>query len=315
MTTTIHLARLLVLAVIFVNGWTDAPNAIATAVGSGAMSFRRGVLLAAVCNFAGAALACLCFPAVADTIGELVVFADPESAIAALNAALLSIVLWAVAAWRFGLPTSESHALLAGLSGGAVALGAGAAQLSAGAWLRALAGLALSLPAGVAAGRLFRRLLAGRIRRPASWQTGAAALTALLHGAQDGQKFLALLLLADGLDGGAAPSRLTLALLTAAVMALGTALGGRPIVEKVGSELASLSPAEGLAADLGAGTVLLVCSLMGLPASTTHAKVSAICGAGRGADKRVMGQMAGAWVLTFPTCGGMAFLLTKVMTA
>lgn len=313
MTMTVHLARLLVLAVIFVNGWTDAPNAIATAVGSGALSFRRGVVVAAACNFAGAALACLCFPAVADTMGELVAFAEPTGAVTALNAALLSIVLWAVAAWRFGLPTSESHALLAGLSGGAMALGAGAAQLDAGAWLRVLAGLALSLPAGALTGRVFRQVLAGRVRRPEAWQRGAAALTALLHGAQDGQKFLALLLLADGLDGGAGPSRLTLALLTAGVMALGTALGGKPIVEKVGSELASLSPADGLAADLGAGAVLLVCSLMGLPASTTHAKVAAVCGAGRGADRKVMGQMAGAWVLTFPACGAMAFLLTMVM--
>ena len=313
MTMTVHLARLLVLAVIFVNGWTDAPNAIATAVGSGALSFRRGVWMAAVCNFAGAALACLCFPAVADTIGELVDFADPQGTVAALNAALLSIVLWAVAAWRFGLPTSESHALLAGLSGGAVALGAGAAQLNAGAWLRVLAGLALSLPAGVAAGRLFQRLLANWVRRPAAWQRGAAALTALLHGVQDGQKFLALLLLTDGLDGDVSFSRLTLALLTAGVMALGTALGGKPIVEKVGSELATLSPADGLAADLGAGAVLLACSALGLPASTTHAKVAAICGAGQGADKRVMGQMAGAWALTFPACGAMAFLLTKVI--
>ncbi len=313
MTMTVHLARLLVLAVIFVNGWTDAPNAIATAVGSGALSFRRAVVLAAVCNFSGAALACLCFPAVADTIGELVLFADPQGAAAALNAALLSIVLWAVSAWRFGLPTSESHALLAGLSGAAAALGAGAAQLNAGAWLRALAGLALSLPAGMLAGRLLRRVLAGRVLRPASWQRGAAALTALLHGAQDGQKFLALLLLTDGLDGEQSSSRLALALLTAAVMALGTALGGKPIVEKVGTELASLSPTDGLAADLGAGAVLLVCSALGLPASTTHAKVSAVCGAGRGADRRVMGQMAGAWVLTFPACGVMAFLLTRAM--
>lgn len=313
MTTTIHFARLLVLAVIFVNGWTDAPNAIATAVGSGAMTFRRGVRMAAVCNFAGAALACLCFPAVADTIGGLVAFADPHSASAALNASLLSIVLWATAAWRFGLPTSESHALLAGLSGGALALGAEAAQLSPEAWLRALAGLALSLPAGVLAGRLFRRLLTGRVRRPASWQRGAAALTALLHGVQDGQKFLALLLLADGLDGARPHSRLVLSLLAAGVMALGTAFGGKPIVEKVGSELADLSPAAGLAADLGAGSVLLACSALGLPTSTTHAKVSAICGAGRGASKRVMAQMAGAWVLTFPACGGLAFLLTRLM--
>ena len=312
MTITVRFARLLVLAVIFVNGWTDAPNAIATAVGSGALTFRRGVALAAVCNFFGAALACLCFPAVADTIGGLVAFGDPRSTVCVLNAALLSVALWAVAAWRFGLPTSESHALLAGLSGGALALSGGLAQLNGRAWLMALAGLGLSLPAGVAAGRLSRRALAGRVRRPAAWQRGAAALTALLHGVQDGQKFLALLLLTDGLDGGTDSSRLTLALLTASVMALGTAMGGRPIVEKVGTELATLSPAGGLAADLGAGLVLAVCSALGLPASTTHAKVSAVCGAGQGADRRVMGQMAGAWALTFPACGAMAFLLTKI---
>ena len=304
MTMSVHLARLLVLAVIFVNGWTDAP---------GAMSFRKSVWMAAACNFIGAAAACLCFPAVADTIGELVAFSSPRAAVTALNAALLSIVLWAVAAWRFGLPTSESHALLAGLSGGALALGVGAAQPSAGAWLRALSGLALSLPAGMAAGRLFRRLLAGRVRRPAAWQRAGAALTALLHGVQDGQKFMALLLLTGGLGGEQPASRLSLALLTAAVMALGTALGGKPIVEKMGTELANLTPAEGLSADLGAGVVLLVCSALGLPVSTTHAKVSAICGAGRGADRRVMGQMAGAWALTFPVCGGVAFALTRLM--
>ncbi len=314
MNITVSLARLLVLSVIFVNGWTDAPNAIATAVGSGALSFRRGVILAAACNFAGAAMACLCFPAVAATIGELVDFGDPHSAAAALNAAMLSIVLWAVAAWRFGLPTSESHALLAGLSGGALALGGGLARLNGRAWLMALAGLGLSLPAGVIAGRLIRRVLTGRLRRPALGQRWAAALTALLHGVQDGQKFLALLLLTDGLDGTEDSSRLALALLTAGVMALGTALGGKPIVEKVGTELASLSPAEGLAADLGAGAVLLACSALGLPVSTTHAKVAAVCGAGRGASRTVMGQMAGAWILTFPACGGIAFLLARIMT-
>ena len=313
MDLTVSLARLLVLAVIFVNGWTDAPNAIATAVGSGALTFRRGVALAAACNFAGAALACLCFPAVADTVGALVAFDDSRSALCVLNAAMLSIVLWALAAWRFGLPTSESHALLAGLSGGALALGGGPDRLSAGAWLMALAGLGLSLPAGIIAGRLFRRVLNGRLRRPALGQRWAAALTALLHGVQDGQKFLALLLLTDGLDGAVNTSRPALALLTAAVMALGTALGGRPIVEKVGTELASLSPADGLAADLGAGLVLAICSALGLPASTTHAKVAAVYGAGREADRRVMGQMAGAWALTFPACGMMAFALTRLM--
>ncbi len=307
------LPRLLALAVIFVNGWTDAPNAIATAVGSGAMSFRRAVGLAAVCNFIGAAVSCLLFPAVAATVEELASFPSHAGGVAALRAAMLAIVLWAALAWRFGLPTSESHALLAGLSGGAIALGGGLTALNGAAWARTLAALALSLPAGAVSARLFRRLLGGRLRRPQRWQRGAAALMSLLHGAQDGQKFLALLLLAEGgtvEDGG---RTIPLALLTAGVMALGTACGGKPIVKKVGEELADLSPADGLCADLGAGAVLLACSLLGLPVSTTHAKVAAVCGAGRRISPRVAGEMAGAWALTFPACGGLAYLFTKLM--
>lgn len=307
-----NLPALLALAVIFVNGWTDAPNAIATAVGSGAMSFRRAVGLAAVCNFIGAAASCLLFPAVAATVGELAAFPSHEDGQTALRAAMLAIVLWAALAWRFGLPTSESHALLAGLSGGAIALGGGLAALNGGVWVKTLAALALSLPAGALCAWTFRRFIGDKLRRPKQWQRLAAAGMALLHGVQDGQKFLALLLLAEG-GNAASPHLLPLALLTAGVMALGTACGGRPIVEKVGSELADLSPADGLCADLGAGAVLLVCSLLGLPVSTTHAKVAAVCGAGRRADGRVMAEMAGAWILTFPVCGAMAYLFTKRM--
>ena len=178
MTAAVALLYLLVLAVLFVNGWTDAPNAIASAVGSGAMDFRRAAALAAGCNFAGSALACLLFPAVAATMGGLVSFSDAPAAVTALGAAMLSVVLWAVLAWRFGLPTSESHALLSGLSGAALALGPHRAALQAGPWLWTLAGLALSLPAGALAARLFRRWLTGRTRSAAAWQRRAAAAIA-----------------------------------------------------------------------------------------------------------------------------------------
>lgn len=305
--------RLLVVAVIFVNGWTDAPNAIATAVGSGALSFRRAVRLAAVCNFAGAALSCLLFPAVAATVGDLVQFSDEQATLTALCAAMMSIVLWAVAAWRFGLPTSESHALLAGLSGSALALGGQTAALSGSAWLKVGIGMVLSLVLGALAGRIGRTILASRSCSAISWQRIAAGGMALLHGAQDSQKFLALLLLADGLGGTGSTHSLLLLLLVSGVMALGTALGGRPIVEKVGCELTGLTPKEGLAADLGAGIVLLLCSLLGLPVSTTHAKVAAICGAGQRPDLNILGQIGGAWALTFPCCAALAFLLTKLM--
>lgn len=313
MVVTHVLLRLLVVAVIFVNGWTDAPNAIATAVGSGALPFRRAVQLAAVCNFVGAALSCLLFPAVAATVSDLVEFSDEQSALTALCAAMLSIVLWAVIAWRFGLPTSESHALLAGLSGSALALGGQTAALNGSAWLKVGLGMILSLAAGALAGRSFRRRLSSHRCNAVTWQRIAAGGMALLHGVQDSQKFLALLLLTDTLGGAESTHSLLLLLLVSSVMALGTALGGKPIVEKVGLELAGLTPKEGLAADLGAGAVLLLCSILGLPVSTTHAKVAAICGAGQHPSSKVLGQIGGAWALTFPCCALLSFLLTKLM--
>lgn len=313
MIVTHVLLRLLVVAVIFVNGWTDAPNAIATAVGSGSLSFRKAVWLAAICNFSGAAISCLLFPAVAATVSDLVQFSNEQATLTALCAAMLAIVLWAVAAWRFGLPTSESHALLAGLSGSALALGGQTAALNGSAWLKVGLGMVLSLAAGALAGRGLRRFLASHNCNAITWQRFATGGMALLHGVQDSQKFLALLLLADGLGGAESTHSLLLLLLVSGVMALGTALGGKPIVEKVGQELVGLTPTEGLAADLGAGAVLMVCSILGLPVSTTHAKVAAICGAGQHPDAKVIGQIGGAWALTFPCCALLAFLLTKLM--
>ena len=117
------ITALLTLAVLVVNGWTDAPNAIAGAVVTGAMSFRRAVLLAAVCNFLGVLWVTAVEPAVAETVYSIAAFdGGPEEASLALCAAMAAVVLWAALAWCFGIPTSESHALAAGVSGAAVAL-------------------------------------------------------------------------------------------------------------------------------------------------------------------------------------------------
>lgn len=316
MTVTTVLIRLLVLAVIFVNGWTDAPNAIATAVGSGALSFRKAVGLAAVCNFVGAALSCLLFPAVAATVENLIVFSGGQQALlTALTATMLSIILWAVLAWRFGLPTSESHALMAGLSGSALALGGQAAHLNGEVWARVGLGLALSLGVGAIAGCWASHALREVALNPVSWQRLAAAVMATLHGVQDGQKFMALLLLADELGTQTTQTSLPLILLCSGVMALGTALGGRPIIDKIGIQLTPLTPMDGLASDLGAGVCLLGCSLLGLPVSTTHTRVAAIYGVGRtkGIDRQIVGELIGVWTLTFPVCAVLSWLLTLLM--
>ncbi|MBR5620214.1 MAG: inorganic phosphate transporter, partial [Clostridia bacterium] len=105
---------LLILGVVFVNGWTDAPNAIATCVSTRCMPVRAAVLMAAVCNLLGVLVMTSLGALVAETIYNIADFGgDKSRALIALCAAMTAIVLWAVAAWAFGIPTSESHALIA----------------------------------------------------------------------------------------------------------------------------------------------------------------------------------------------------------
>ena len=301
---------LLLCAVILVNGWTDAPNAIATPVAAGTLSFRSAVALAAVCNLLGA----ICTAAVSDSVARTLfsIAAFGPFALTALTAALASTVIWSVAAWRFGIPTSESHALTAGLTGAALALGSEHLQLSP--LLLVGGGLFLSLALGAALGRLFARLLP--LKKDSFYHRGqvaGAALTAFLHGAQDGQKFLGVLALALDLDGSGFSSPAWAAWGCATLMALGTLLGGRRIIDTVGRKMVLLTPRTGFAADLGCTAALTVCTLLGLPVSTTHVKTSAILGAGSSPDRTVAGSLGLAWLLTFPACGTIAFFLVKVL--
>ena len=117
------ITAILTLAVIMVNGWTDAPNAIATCVSTRALPAKQAILMAAIMNFFGVLVMTMINAKVAMTIYNMVDFGgNTGNATKALCAALVAIVVWAVAAWKFGIPTSESHALIAGLSGAAIAL-------------------------------------------------------------------------------------------------------------------------------------------------------------------------------------------------
>lgn len=303
---------LLLCAVVLVNGWTDAPNAIATPVAAETLSFRVAVALAAVCNLLGVVCTVRFSDAVARTLFSIADFGP--FALPALTAALAATVIWAVAAWRFGIPTSESHALTAGLTGAALALGAEHLRLAP--LLRVGWGLLLSLALGTALGRFFTRLLPQKgdcfYRRG---QVAGAALTAFLHGAQDGQKFLGVFALVLALDGSGFSLPARAAWGCAALMALGTLLGGRRIIETVGRKMVLLTPRTGFAADLGCATALSICTLLGLPVSTTHAKAAAILGAGSSPDGKIAGSLGLAWVLTFPSCGAIAFFLVRILAA
>ena len=135
----------LTLGVILVNGWTDAPNAIATCVSTRSMSPQGAILMAAVFNFLGVFVMTMINSTVAQTIYNMVDFrGDSKNSLIALCAALFAIVLWATAAWVFGIPTSESHALIAGLSGAAIALQRGFSGINGAEWIKVIYGLFLS---------------------------------------------------------------------------------------------------------------------------------------------------------------------------
>ncbi len=99
------ITTILTIGVILVNGWTDAPNAIATAIGTRAMKPRSAIIMAAVFNFLGVFVMTMINTNVVVTISNMVDFGgDPHAASVALMGALASIVIWATAAWYFGIP-------------------------------------------------------------------------------------------------------------------------------------------------------------------------------------------------------------------
>ena len=320
---------LLCLGATVVNGATDAPNAIATVVGTKAMRPTPAIVMAAVCNFIGLVLITSVSTAVASTIFGMVDFGgDNHAALVALAAAMVAIIVWGVAAWAFGIPTSQSHSLIAGITGAAIALQGGLGGINADQWIKVVYGLVISTCLGFGTGWLFARMIkviCGHMNRMKcnqffKWaQILAGAGVAVLHGAQDGQKFLSLTMLGIMLclygtaEMGDFP--LWIVVLVSLVMSLGTAVGGRKIIKSVGMNMVKMEQYQGFAACLSACFCIGLATFTGMPVSTTHTKTTAIMGVG--AEKRLRavrwnlaGSMVLTWLLTFPGCGLLAYGFT-----
>ena len=326
------ITTILTLGVILVNGWTDAPNAIATCVSTRAMTPRAAIIMAAVFNFLGVFFMTLVNATVVQTIYKMVDFGgDSHDALIALCAALFAIVLWATAAWYFGIPTSESHALIAGLSGAAIALQGGLAGINGSEWINVVYGLALSTVLGFImgwsvvklVGMIFRNI--DRRKTHGFFQgaqiTGAAAM-AFMHGAQDGQKFMGVFMLGMFLAQGQGNVQnfvipIWLMILCSVVMGIGTSIGGYKIIKAVGMDMVSLEKYQGFSADIAAAGCLLIASVTGIPVSTTHTKNTSIMGVA--AAKRISAvnwgivkEMVLTWILTFPGCGLIGYLMAHL---
>lgn len=328
-------STILTLGVILVNGWTDAPNAIATCVSTRAIGVRKAIIMAAICNFFGVLVMTSINASVAFTIYNMVDFGgDSHLALIALCAAMAAIVIWATAAWYFGIPTSESHALIAGVSGAAVAIQNSFSGINGAEWIKVIYGIVLSTVLGFVLGFLSSKLTVLLFRNQnrlkserffSGAQVAGGAAMAFMHGAQDGQKFMAIFLLGAAMANGQAEATsfsvpIWLMVLCSAVMGLGTSIGGYRIIKSVGMDMVKLKPYQGFAADFSATICLLLSSFTGIPVSTTHTKTTSIMGVGAArrmsnVNWSVVKELVMTWVFTFPGCGLLGFGMAKLFLA
>ncbi len=320
----------LVLAVIFlalcfdyINGFHDTANAIATSVSTKALTPRQAIIIAASLNFMGA----LSGTAVAATIGKSIV---PPEVITPLIliAALIGAIFWNLFTWYFGIPSSSSHALIGGLSGGAIA-GFGFQAVNWVGFIKILTGLIIAPLIGFVAGSLVMTLLFWIFKKASPAQTNnkfrklqvlSAAMASFAHGSNDAQKsmgIITMVLVAGGfLTTFEVPLWVKIA--CALAMAAGTAVGGWKIIRTMGGKIFRIEPINGFAADFTSSLTIYSASLMGAPVSTTHVVSSSIMGVG--AAKRLKGvrwniarQIIIAWFITIPLSGLVAILVYELI--
>ena len=291
------------------------------------MKPKFAILMAAVCNFLGLLLVSLVTSAVAHTIFNMVDFGgNSQQALIALTAAMIAIIVWGAAAWWFGIPTSQSHSLIAGLTGAAIALQGGFGAINGGEWMKVVYGILLSTLLGFflgwanskIVGRVCRNMDRKRTTKVFRWaQVASGAGVAFMHGAQDGQKFMSIFVLAITLATGVGQADqmvlpIWLMFFCALNMGIGTAVGGERIIKSVGLDMVKLEPFQGFAASAATFFCLMLSTFAGLPVSTTHTNTTAIMGVGAAKRKSAVKwgiavDMVKTWVLTFPGCGLLGF--------
>jgi PiT family inorganic phosphate transporter len=290
------------------------------------MAPRKALYLTAAAEFAGPFLFGV---AIARTVGAGIV---PPLAIRldVILAALIVSIFWNLFTWYFGIPSSSSHALIGGLVG-AVAASTGLQTVQIGGVLTVLASLLASPVIGLMIGYGFTRLVFFLARNASlrinRFFKGAQVVTgmglALGHGTNDAQISMGIITMAlvsaGSIDEFNVPRWVVAA--SAAVLALGTSLGGWRLIRTLGGKFYKIRPVHGFATQVSSAAVVLTAALLGGPVSTTHVVSSAILGVGSAERKNmVRWQAAGniilAWVMTIPISGligALAYLLLSLV--
>ncbi len=316
MTNNIVLALVVVTALgfDFTNGFHDTANAMATSIATKALKPKVAVGLSAVLNLVGAFLSL----SVAATIAKGIVNAD----LVTLNvvfAGLVGAIIWNVATWYFGTPSSSSHALIGGVVG-AMLVHAGSSSIKWSGVFGKVLIPAVIAPVVAAICAALAVFVALQITKRGEEKTtgagfkfaqiGSASLVSLAHGTNDAQKtmgIITLALIANHNLGASASVPLWVVIACGTAIALGTYFGGWRIIHTIGKGLTELNTPQGFAAETSSAAVLLASTHFGVPLSTTQVCSGSVVGVGIGTGNkvrwRVFGEMVAAWLITLPSAG------------
>ena len=324
------LIAIFAVALGFSNGFNDAANAIATAIGTKALSPRQAVALASVFNMLGAATGLK----VAQTIGKGIMIPEAITFPTVLGG-VVAVVIWTITATRLGFPVSITHGLVSGLAAAAMAT----AGTTAVVWsvMQRVVTAVVSAPAlGFIGGFLFMMILYRLLQKTnpslmrrifSKLQIFSSAFMAYSHGKNDGQMPIGVMTMGLVIfyqDPGfwdrlsfADPLGRWIIIVSVLAISSGMALGGRRVIRTLGMRVTMLRPVDGFAAQTAAAITIEAASQLGIPVSTTHCISTAIMGVGstrRFSAVRwgVAGSIVGAWIFTFPICGALGYLFAKL---
>jgi PiT family inorganic phosphate transporter len=324
-------AILLSLVFDFTNGFHDASSVVATVIACGALNPKRALLLAGVFTILGAILG---GSAVVYTI-QKIIFIDPgRELVTILVAAMVGAIFWNLLTWKYGLPSSSTHAMVGGLVGATViSAGTDKIQWGISAFLdggnevtgifKVMVALLVSPPLGFGLAFLLQKVIRFSLKNSKRtvniWlkrvQVATAALLAYSHGANDTQKHMGIIMLAL-LSGGVISTTVVpiwLRLLVGGIMLIGTLGGGWTIMKTLGHKIYPLEPIHSFTSQIASSTSVLMATFMGGPISTTHVVGTSVMGAGAGDELKMVSWDVGkdmilSWFITIPASAGVAAL-------
>lgn len=320
----IYLTGIIIILLIFTNAITDASNAISTVVGTKVMDFRKAAYLSAVFNLVGIIVMCFINFSVAENIATIINFEDGIIGIISLFSAMISVIIFALISMKFGIPTSETHGLIAGLTGSCIALG-NFQNINLEEWKKVVVGLLWSIIGTYILCKIIRFFLRKKVnklskRKIENLQIFSCIGLSFMHGAQDGLKFIGVFIIylcgiknADIANNLDVCKNIWVIIFVSSIMSIGVGVGGKRIVENIGTNITKLSNTDAIFTDISTIATLFIASISGIPVSTTHCKTVSIIAVGNKINKNAVKEIIKAWIITFPVCIILSFLIAMMI--